>query len=83
MSEMLNSEPGNYQETDMLNQGALLSQIPQGDLNFTTIGKVGGYVVKTGYIKLNNGRLNENTKGEFLAVTIFGRQKWYFKIFFK
>ncbi|MBR4633148.1 MAG: hypothetical protein IKO48_07540 [Elusimicrobia bacterium] len=70
MSEMLNSEPGNYQETDMLNQGALLSQIPQGDLNFTTIGKVGGYVVKTGYIKLNNGRLNENTKGEFLAVTI-------------
>ena len=66
---MLNSEPGNYQETDMLNQGALLSQIPQGDLNFTTIGKIGGYVVKTGYIKLNNGRLDENTKGEFLAVT--------------
>ena len=70
INKMLENDPGNYQETDMLNQGMLLSQIPQRDMNFTTVGKIGGYVLKTGYIKLTNGTLAEDTKGEFLAVTV-------------
>ena len=69
MKDILESEVGQAEEIDMLDQGALVSQMPEGEMNFKTVGQIGGYVLKTGYIKLNNGRLDENTKGEFLAVT--------------
>ncbi|MBO7610604.1 MAG: hypothetical protein J6T23_00145 [Elusimicrobia bacterium] len=69
VKKILESESGNKIEIEMLNQGAIISQLSEQDMNFRTVGQIGDYVVKTGYMKLNNGRLNENTKGEFLAIT--------------
>ena len=70
MSECLNQEDNKHiQEIDMLNQGAILSQISQRDLNLTTVGQIGEYVLKSGYMKLVDGRLN-NIKGEFISFNI-------------
>ena len=62
INEILNQIPGNATEMEMLNQGAIISQIPQNNLNLTTVGQIGEYVLKTGYIKLIDDR--------FIALTI-------------
>lgn len=69
LEEILESEVGQDKETDMLNQGAIISQMPEGIMDYKTVGQIGGYVLKNGYMRLNNGRLDENTKGEFITVT--------------
>ena len=70
IKDILDAPLGQTQESDMLNQGAIISQIPEREMNFTSVGQIGGYVVKTGYMKLSNGILGSKNKGEFLAVTI-------------
>ena len=56
-------------DTEMLYQGSIISQILEKDLNLTTVGQIGDYVLKAGYIKLTDGRLN-NMKGDFLNFNI-------------
>ncbi len=60
--------PGNVQEIEMLNNGAILSQVPEQNLNLKTSGQIGGYILKTGYMKLVDGTIGGDTKGEFLNV---------------
>lgn len=69
LKDILDTDLGQTEETDMLNQGVIISQIPEQEMNFTSVGQIGGYVVKTGYMKLNDGRLGNKTRGEFLAIT--------------
>ena len=70
LNSIINEEIGKEQELEMLNNGAVLSQMSQEDLNLKTQGQIGGYILKTGYIRLINGTTDNNTKGEFLSVRI-------------
>ena len=62
-------EGNQSQEIQMLDEGAIISQVPEGELKLTTVGQIGKYIVKTGYIKLIDGRLSDK-KGEFISVKV-------------
>jgi len=70
IDSFINESIRNSQEIEMLNQGTVISQIPEQNLNLTANGQLGGYLLKSGYIKLVNGSLNSTTKGEYLSIKV-------------
>jgi len=70
LNSFINDEIGSDAEKEMLYNGAILSQVSEQDLNLKTCGQVGEYILKTGYIKLIDGTLDNNTKGDFLSVRV-------------
>ena len=70
IGSFINESIRNSQEIEMLNQGTVISQIPEQNLNLTANGQLGGYLLKSGYIKLVNGSLNSTTKGEYLSIKV-------------
>ena len=70
LNNFIDKEIGDEAEKEMLYNGAILSQVSEQDLNLKTCGQIGEYILKTGYIKLVNGTLDDNVKGEFLSVKV-------------
>ncbi|MBR3627816.1 MAG: hypothetical protein IKN42_03085 [Elusimicrobia bacterium] len=69
LKKLLDSPIGNPQEIELLKQGAILSQVPVRDLNLESCEQIGDYVLKTGYMKLVDGRLND-IKGDFIGFKV-------------